>query len=61
MERQRRRQAVPSTARRARIQDRNDGEPGRLEVLHPDVIKSVDRVNAWNKLPESERRKVAEI
>ena len=34
--------------------------PGGWRCYITDVIKSVDRVTLWNKLPESERRKVAE-
>lgn len=34
--------------------------PGGWRCYITDVIKSVDRVHAWNKLPERERQKVAE-
>ena len=34
--------------------------PGGWRCYITDVIKSVDRVNAWNKLPQSERQLVAE-
>ncbi len=35
--------------------------PGGWRCYITDVVKSVDRVNAWSKLPESERRRVAEL
>lgn len=35
--------------------------PGGWRCYITDVVKSVDRVHAWNKLPVSERRTVAEL